>query len=66
MLSERRIKVIQCESLFAVEYEGQGWFYEILHFLNDAGYAPASFGEIARNEHHEILWGDVIFKRREK
>jgi len=65
MLAERRVNIIQCESLFAPEYQGQGWFYEVLHFLNDSGYAPVSFGEPARNKHHEALWCDVIFKRRE-
>jgi FkbM family methyltransferase len=65
MLSERRIKVIQCESLFAAEYEGQGWFYDLLHFLTDLGYAPVSFGDPARNECHEIIWSDVIFKCRD-
>ena len=65
MLSERRIRVVQCESLFVPEYEGQGWFYDILHFLSDLGYAPVSFGEPARNVHHEVMWTDVIFKLRE-
>jgi hypothetical protein len=64
MLSERRIKIIQCESLFVSEYEGQGWFYDLLHFLTDMGYVPVSFGEPARNERHEIMWSDVIFKCR--
>lgn len=62
MLSEKRIKVIQCESLFVSEYEGQGWFYEILDFLTNAGYVPVSFGEPARNEHHEMMWADIVFK----
>jgi FkbM family methyltransferase len=65
MLSERRIKIIQCESLFTAEYEGQGWFYEVLRFLTDLNYVPVSFGEPARNQWHEVLWSDVIFKRRE-
>jgi FkbM family methyltransferase len=65
MLSERRIRVIQCESLFVAEYEGQGWFYDILHFLSDLGYAPVSFGEPARNADNEVMWTDVIFKLRE-
>jgi FkbM family methyltransferase len=62
LLSKQRIKVIQCESLFISEYEGQGWFYEVLHFLNDIGYVPVSFGSPSRNEHNEIMWTDVIFK----
>ena len=65
MLSEHRIQVVQCESLFAAEYEGQGWFYDLLHFLHDLDYAPASFGEPTRNEQHEITWSDIIFKRRD-
>ncbi len=64
MLSERRIGVIQCEGFFYPEYEGQGWFYEILEFLTGQGYAPVSFGEPMRNANLEILWMDVIFKRR--
>ena len=63
MLSERRVKVIQCECLFNSEYEGQGWFYEILHFLTDIGYAPVTFGEPARNANLEATSSDVIFKR---
>lgn len=65
LLSERRIKLIQCESLFVEEYEGQGWFYEILRFLNDMGYAPVSFGDLTRNKHHEAIWSDTLFKSRE-
>jgi hypothetical protein len=65
MLSEGRVKILQCESLFVSEYDGQGWFYEVLHFLTDAGYVPVSFGEPSRNARHEIMWSDVIFKRRE-
>jgi FkbM family methyltransferase len=65
MLSERRIKIIQCECLCTLEYEGQSWLHEILRFLADTGYVPASFGEPARNEQHEVMWSDVIFKRRE-
>ena len=64
-LAERRVNVILCESLFYAEYEGQGWFYEILQFLTAMNYAPVSFGEPTRNAHHEALWCDVIFKRRE-
>jgi len=48
-----------------LEYEGQGWFYEILEFLTKEGYAPVSFADPARNEHQEIMFSDVIFKRRE-
>lgn len=66
MLTERRVRVLQCESLFYLEYQGQGWFFDILHYLTDLGYAPVSFGEPARNQHHEIMWSDVIFKRREE
>jgi hypothetical protein len=65
MLSEGRIKIIQCESLFVSEYEGQGWFYDVLHFLTDLNYVPVSFGEPTRNQWHEVMWSDVIFKRRE-
>jgi hypothetical protein len=64
MLSAGRIKVIQSESLFAPEYDGQGWSFEILHFLSDLNYAPVSFGEPMRNERHEVIWSDVIFKHR--
>jgi FkbM family methyltransferase len=63
-LSEKRIKVVQCESMFALEYNEQGWFYEILRFMTDIGYVPVSFGEPARNKHNEIMWTDVIFKPR--
>jgi FkbM family methyltransferase len=65
LLSAGRIRIIQCESLFMSEYEGQGWFYELLHFLTDAGYVPVSFVGPMRNEHFEIACCDVIFKRRE-
>jgi FkbM family methyltransferase len=65
LLSERRVKVIQCESLFIAEYEAQGWFYEILQFLTGMGYVPVSFGEPVRNDRHEIMWSDVVFQRRE-
>jgi FkbM family methyltransferase len=64
LLSERRVQVIQCESVFISEYEGQGWFYEILQFLTEMGYAPVSFGDPTRNAQHEIMWSDVVFKRR--
>jgi FkbM family methyltransferase len=64
MLSERRIKVIQCESFCTLEYEGQGWIHDILRYLTDMDYVPVSFGDPARNERHEIMWSDVIFKRR--
>lgn len=64
LLAKRRVHIIQCEAMFDSEYVGQGWFYEILHFLTDMGYAPVSFHSIARNSHHEINWADVIFKRR--
>ena len=66
LLSERRVKVIQCESLFVAEYESQGWFYEILQFLTAMGYVPVSFGEPARNAKHEIMWSDVVFTCREQ
>jgi len=65
LLSERRVNVIQCEGLFAAEYEGQGWFYEILQFLTEMGYVLVSFGDLTRNTHHEAMWADVIFKCRE-
>jgi len=65
MLTDRRIHLIQCEGAFVLEYEGQGWFYEILQFLTEMGYVPVSFGEPARNAHHEAMWADVLFKRRE-
>lgn len=58
--------MIQCESLFVAEYEAQGWFYEILQFLTGMDYVPVSFGEPARNASHEIMWSDVVFKRREQ
>jgi len=64
LLSNRKVRVIQCEAIFDSEYVGQGWFHEILHFLTDMGYAPVSFHSLARNSHHEINWADVIFKRR--
>jgi len=64
LLAQRRIRVLQCESLFAPEYEGQGWFFELLRFLNEMDYVPVSFGEPTRNEHHEIMWSDVIFQHR--
>jgi FkbM family methyltransferase len=66
LLSERRVQLIQCESVLAAEYEGQGWFYDLLHFLTDLGYAPVSFGEPARNAQHEIMFLDVIFRRRDQ
>lgn len=65
LLSKGNVRIIQCESMFTAEYEGQGWFYEILQYLTGLNYVPVSFGEPARNERHEILWSDVIFKRRE-
>lgn len=63
-LSEQRINVVQCESLFISEYQGQGWFYEILHFMTDIGYVPVSFGTPSRNKYNEIMWSDVLFKPR--
>jgi len=65
LLTGRRAQVVQCESVFNSEYEGQGWFYEILQFLTSLDYRPVSFGEPIRNAHHEIMFCDVIFKRRE-
>jgi len=64
LLSQRKISVIQCEAIFNSEYVGQGWFYEILHFLTDMDYAPVSLHNPARTSRHEITWADVIFKRR--
>jgi len=64
LLSEGRVRVIQCESFFVAEYEGQAWFYEIVQFLASLDYVPVSFGDPERNALHEIMWSDVIFKRR--
>ena len=64
LLAKRRVHIIQCEAMFDSEYVGQGWFYEILHFLTDMDYAPVSFHNPARNSRHEINWADIIFKRR--
>jgi FkbM family methyltransferase len=65
LLCNRKVRVIQCEGMFDSEYVGQGWFYEILHFLTDMGYAPVSFHNLARNSHHEINWADILFKCRQ-
>lgn len=65
MLTAGRVQLIQSESLFVAEYEGQGWFHEILNFLTNIGYVPVSFGDPARNQLQEVMWTDVIFKRRE-
>jgi FkbM family methyltransferase len=65
LLSEQRVNVLVCESLFMPEYEGQGWFFEILQFLHTMNYVPVTFGEPMRNAHHEAMWADVVFKRRE-
>ena len=64
LLKEGRVNLVQCESIFHSEYAGQCWFYEILEFLTKAGYAPVCFCDPTRNEHHEIMYADVIFKRR--
>jgi FkbM family methyltransferase len=64
LLSKRQVRVIQCEALFDSEYVGQGWFYEILHFLTDMDYAPVAFHNLARNDRREIDWADAFFKPR--
>lgn len=65
MLGEHRVNAIICECLYAAEYEGQGWFYELLQYLTEMNYAPVSFCNPARNEFNEATGGDVIFKRKE-
>jgi FkbM family methyltransferase len=65
MLAERRVKFLICECLYAAEYEGQGWFYELLQFLTEMNYAPVTFCNPTRNKFNEATGGDVIFKRKE-
>lgn len=64
-INEGRIELILTEALFRAEYEGQAWFYEILDWLGQRGFALIGIYDILHDDCGRALFGDALFAHEE-
>jgi len=60
-LQQRRIRVLMTELIWVPLYEGQGTYYDVLHFLGHIGYRLYDLYNFHYGESGQLLWGDALF-----
>ncbi|MEP7309709.1 MAG: FkbM family methyltransferase [Acidobacteriota bacterium] len=60
-LRQRRVRVLMAELIWVPVYEGQGTYYDVLHFLGHAGYQLYDLYNFHYSESGRLLWGDALF-----
>lgn len=62
-IEEGQIDFISTEALFHLEYDGQGWFHEILSWLGARQFGLIGIYDIMHDESGRALFGDALFAR---
>ena len=60
-LRQRRVRVLMTELIWVPLYEGQGTYYDVLHFLGHLGYELYDLYNFHYGESGQLLWGDALF-----
>jgi FkbM family methyltransferase len=60
-LQHRLVRVLMTELIWVPLYEGQGTYFDVLHFLGHNGYRLYDLYNFRYSESGQVLWGDALF-----
>lgn len=63
LLDQQAIDFVLCEALFTSEYDGQGWFHEILPWMSARGYLLSGFYDTVHSPEGHALFANALFRR---
>jgi len=60
-LRQGAIRLLMAELIWVPLYEGQGTYFDVLHFLGHHGYRLYDLYNFRYNDSGQLLWGDALF-----
>jgi FkbM family methyltransferase len=60
-LRQQQVRVLMTELIFVPLYDGQGSYFDVLHFLGHAGYRLYDLYNFRYDDSGKLLWGDALF-----